>query len=164
LTLQEHAEAHWILHFTHKRWQDKLAAQALEGWISAPEASYEMLSNGGKVGGKIGGKFAVDSGQLSKDRPTNPNHPKHKEHQSLAGKSGGKALSDLRKTDKELDERLKENSRRNGRNSKKLVEEGKHNFCINHPSKRQFMCVETGRITNKTTFTRFYPNATIIQI
>jgi hypothetical protein len=48
LTAYEHAEAHWILYFTHKRWQDKLAAQALEGWIGKEEVIRRRISDSNK--------------------------------------------------------------------------------------------------------------------
>jgi hypothetical protein len=51
LTVQEHAEAHWILYFTHRRWQDKVAALALEGYFKKETIIKSKLFLAGKAQG-----------------------------------------------------------------------------------------------------------------
>jgi hypothetical protein len=63
LTPLEHAEAHWILWITHGRWQDKLAAQALEGWIGKEEVIRQRIaeSNRNRKNPWLGRKHSAET-------------------------------------------------------------------------------------------------------
>jgi hypothetical protein len=73
LTPLEHAEAHWILWFTHGRWQDKLAAQTLEGWIGKEEVIRKRIAEGNRNRKNpwIGRKHSAETRQKMVD-----NHPR----------------------------------------------------------------------------------------
>jgi len=89
LTPAEHAEAHWILWYTHKRWQDYYAACGLDGYLGKEDIIKAALQRGGSKGGKTAGPISGPlTGGIAFKRLAASKSDRFYANQRNAGKAG----------------------------------------------------------------------------
>lgn len=90
LTIEEHAEAHYLLYLKYSKWQDKIAWLCLSGQITNAEANHMTLVESGKLNvGSNNPMFGKHHTETTKQKMRKPKSKEAKEKMRLAklGKS-----------------------------------------------------------------------------